>query len=145
MSLKVTFDKNGFHKVEEQPKNSHKPEFKKFNMRFHNIDLQIIDAIAKRNKTSRSQILNKFIEFILKSTLNKDNFDIAKIYCLIKHTDSICKNSAKSNPNFSWESWYNAENFPSIPMSNLQHEIRQYGEYSTEIKNLQKLLAESKK
>ena len=62
MSLKIEFDEAAFDKLEESSTAFDKPEFKKFNMRFNNLDLLIVDAIAKRDGVSRSQIINDFIE-----------------------------------------------------------------------------------
>lgn len=103
MNLKITFDENSFN--QEEPKNlNHNPEFKKFNMRFHNMDLLVIDAIAKRDGTSRSQILNLLIDRVLKSFLEECNK--LEAYVIMKHADSMCEENQKSDLGFSWESWY---------------------------------------
>ena len=59
MSLEITFQEDRFKKVDASNTVFDKPEFKKFNMRFNNLDLAIIDAIAKRDGVSRSQIIKR--------------------------------------------------------------------------------------
>ena len=104
MTLKITFNEDAFQKNEEPSTSFEKPEFKKFNMRFNNLDLEIIDAIAKRNGTSRSQIINDFIEAILKDFLSNCPEDEALLMC--KYAESLSNNSVKSNKDFSWDVWY---------------------------------------
>lgn len=102
MSLKITFNEEAFQK--DSKSINHNPEFKKFNMRFHDVDLLIIDAIAKRDGTSRSQILNLLIKRALKSFLSE--CDSLEAFAIMKHADSICEDNKKSDLSFSWESWY---------------------------------------
>ncbi|MDY3306752.1 hypothetical protein [Psychrobacter sanguinis] len=112
MTLQITFNEDAFH--QEEPKNiNHNPEYKKFNMRFHNMDLLIIDAIAKRDGTSRSQILNLLIDRVLKGFLEECNR--LEAYAIMKHADDICVESKKSDLDFSWESWYERKFYPRNP------------------------------
>ena len=105
MHLKITFDEKAFAHSEEQSTTTFdKPDFKKFNMRFHNLDLIIIDAIAKRNGTSRSQIINSFIERMLKDfVLRCPKYEALYIS---QHAEMLSENSTKSNKDFAWDEWY---------------------------------------
>lgn len=105
MHLEITFDEKAFAHSEEQSTTTFdKPDFKKFNMRFNNLDLIIIDAIAKRNGTSRSQIINSFIERMLKDFLLRCPEHEA-IY-ISEHAEILSKDSTKSNKDFAWNEWY---------------------------------------
>lgn len=104
MSLKIKFNDNAFKQEEELSTNFEKPEFKKFNMKFNNMDLIIIDAVAKRAGVSRSQIVNEFIEDILKSfILNCPKYEA---FLMCKYAENLNKGSIKSDQDFSWEQWF---------------------------------------
>jgi hypothetical protein len=105
MHLEITFDEKAFAHSEEQSTTTFdKPDFKKFNMRFNNLDLIIIDAIAKRNGTSRSQIINSFIERMLKDfVLRCPKYEALFI---TEHAEAINVDSTKSDKNFAWDEWY---------------------------------------
>jgi len=100
--LEITFNEEGF-KTPEEPQIVNKPEFKKFNMKFHNLDLLMIDAIAKRDGTSRSQIINMFIDRILKDSL----LDLPGYIGLTigEAADHLCDEKGKSNKDFLWQHW----------------------------------------
>lgn len=100
--LNITFNEEGF-KTPEEPQVVDKPEFKKFNMKFHNLDLLMIDAIAKRDGTSRSQIINMFIDKILRDSLISLPGYIG--LTIGKAADRLCDEKGKSNKDFSWEHW----------------------------------------
>ena len=105
MHLEITFDEKAFAHSEEQSTTTFdKPDFKKFNMRFNNLDLIIIDAIAKRDGTSRSQIINSFIERMLKDFV----LSCPKHEALVisDHAEKLSKDSTKSNKDFAWNEWY---------------------------------------
>lgn len=105
MHLQITFDEKAFAHSEEQPTTTFdKPDFKKFNMRFNNLDLIIIDAIAKRNGTSRSQIINSFIERMLKDFVLRCPKHEALV--ISDHAEKLSKDSSKSNKDFAWNEWY---------------------------------------
>ena len=105
MHLEITFDEKAFAHSEEQPTTTFdKPDFKKFNMRFNNLDLIIIDAIAKRNGTSRSQIINSFIERMLKDFVLRCPKHEALV--ISDHAEKLSKDSSKSNKDFAWNEWY---------------------------------------
>lgn len=148
MTLKITFDEDAFKKNEEPISNFEKPEFKKFNMRFNNLDLVIIDAIAKRNGTSRSQIINDFIEAILKDFLANCPEDEALLMC--KYAESLSKDNIKSNKDFSWDSWYGNWKYGWATEGHLYQAVWSLNEdiennsASTELLRLLKLLKMSK-
>ena len=100
--LEITFNEEGF-KTPEEPQIVNKPAFKKFNMKFHNLDLLMIDAIAKRDGTSRSQIINMFIDRILKDSL----LDLPGYIGLTigETADRLCDEKGKSNKDFLWQHW----------------------------------------
>ena len=105
MHLEITFDEKAFAHSEEQSTTTFdKPDFKKFNMRFNNLDLIIIDAIAKRNGTSRSQIINSFIESMLKDFILRCPKHEALV--ISEHAEKLSKDSTKSNKDFAWDEWY---------------------------------------
>lgn len=140
MSLKITFNKDAFttaiETTEDKTEDLKKPEYKKYNMRFNNLDLAIIDAIAKRDGTSRSQILNNFITSTIQKTLsNRDNFNLVEAYFIVKYVDNLCKNRSKSDKNFTWLEWYANKSFGNHPISELEHHV--YGDpmISERIKN----------
>lgn len=100
--LEITFNEDDF-KDPEEPQSFDKPEFKKFNMKFHNMDLLIIDAIAKRDGTSRAQILNMFIEQILRDSLQ--DLPLYSGLTIGKFADLLCADKSKSSKDFLWEHW----------------------------------------
>ena len=100
--LNITFNEDEF-KTPEEPQVVNKPEFKKFNMKFHNLDLLMIDAIAKRDGTSRSQIINMFIDKILKDSLVALPGYIG--LTIGKAADRLCDEKGKSNKDFLWQNW----------------------------------------
>lgn len=100
--LSITFNEEGF-KTPEEPQVVNKPEFKKFNMKFHNLDLLMIDAIAKRDGTSRSQIINMFIDKILRDSLISLPGYIGLTISQI--ADGLCDEKGKSNKDFLWRHW----------------------------------------
>ncbi len=105
MHLEITFDEKAFAHSEEQSTTTFdKPDFKKFNMRFNSLDLIIIDAIAKRNGTSRSQIINSFIERMLKDFVLRCPKHEALV--ISDHAEKLSKDSSKSNKDFAWNEWY---------------------------------------
>lgn len=128
MHLEITFDEKAFAHSEEQSTTTFdKPDFKKFNMRFNNLDLIIIDAVAKRNGTSRSQIINSFIERMLKDfVLRCPKYEALFI---TGHAEAISGDSTKSDKNFAWDEWYAdtalAQNIDYLWLANndLQHDI----------------------
>ncbi|MUG32563.1 hypothetical protein [Psychrobacter sanguinis] len=148
MTLKITFDEDAFQKNEEPDTNFEKPEFKKFNMRFNNLDLVIIDAIAKRNGTSRSQIINDFIEAVLKDFLTNCSEDEALLMC--KYAESLSEDKIKNNKDFSWDSWYGNWRYGWATEGHLYQAVRSLSEdiennnASTELLRLLKLLKMSK-
>ncbi len=100
--LNITFKEDEF-KVPEAPQSFDKPEFKKFNMKFHNLDLMIIDAIAKRDGTSRAQIINMFTEQIIRNALIElPGYVALKIG---EFADTICDEKGKTNKDFLWKHW----------------------------------------
>jgi len=105
MQLEITFDEKACaHSEAPSTTTFDKPDFKKFNMRFNNLDLIIIDAIAKRNGTSRSQIINSFIERMLKDfVLRCPKYEALFI---TEHAEAINVDSTKSDKNFAWDEWY---------------------------------------
>ena len=128
MHLTITFDEKAFAHSEEQSTTTFdKPDFRKFNMRFNNLDLIIIDAVAKRNGTSRSQIINSFIERILKDfVLLCPKYEALFI---TEHAESIIGDNTKSDKNFAWDEWYADtalavhHDYLWIAKNDLQHDI----------------------
>lgn len=119
MSVKIKFNENAFKKEEELSTNFEKPEFKKFNMKFNNLDLIIIDAVAKRAGVSRSQIVNEFIEDILKSFIL--NCPEHEAFLMCKYAESLNKDSIKSDQDFSWEQWFADLRYGTHPAESLHH------------------------
>jgi hypothetical protein len=128
MHLEITFHEKAFAHSEEQSTTTFdKPDFKKFNMRFNNLDLIIIDAIAKRNDTSRSQIINSFIESMLKDFVLSCPSHEALV--ISEHAEKLSKDSTKSNQDFAWDEWYahttlrQDHDYLWIAKNDLQHDI----------------------
>lgn len=125
MSLEITFQEDAFKNVEELTTSFDKPEFKKFNMRFNNLDLVIIDAIAKRDGISRSQIINGFIREILEDFI----WSCPKHEALVitRYAESLSDNHTKYDKNFSWDLWYTNMRLGEPPESYLEyarHELK---------------------
>lgn len=146
MSLEITFKEDAFKQVEEAATTFDKPEFRKFNMRFNNLDLAIIDSIAKRDGVSRSQIINGFIERTLKDFVMSCKHDEALL--ITKHAEFLSKNSTKSNKNFAWTSWFaSRNNSPSLDYENMMQRLDQEfksGQVEETVKNLKSLLDKNK-
>ncbi|WP_435980745.1 hypothetical protein [Psychrobacter sp. DM4] len=147
MSLKIEFHEEAFDKLEESTTAFDKPEFRKFNMRFNNLDLLIIDAIAKRNGVSRSQIINDFIEETLKDFLRQCSSEEALL--ITEYAEFLSKNSTKSNRNFSWELWNISRSIvhPESLLENQMHVLNEglkSGQAEQSLKNLKELLDRSK-
>lgn len=147
MSLKIEFDEAAFDKLEESSTAFDKPEFRKFNMRFNNLDLLIIDAIAKRDGVSRSQILNDFIEETLKDFLRQCSSEEALL--ITEYAEFLGQNSTKSNKNFSWELWNISRSIvhPESLLDNQMHVLNEglkSGQVEQSLKNLKELLDRSK-
>ena len=113
MSLEITFQEDRFKKVDASNTVFDKPEFKKFNMRFNNLDLAIIDAIAKRDGISRSQIINGFIRETLKEFVW--NCPKYEAFVLTQHAESLSKGHTKSDKGFAWDLWYTALKYGPHP------------------------------
>lgn len=147
MSLKIEFDEAAFDKLEEPATAFDKPEFRKFNMRFNNLDLLVIDAIAKRDGVSRSQILNDFIEETLKDFLRQCSSHEALL--ITQYAEFLSKNSTKSNKNFAWDLWnisrgiVDAEGLLENQMYVLNEGLKS-GQVEQSVKNLKELLDKSK-
>lgn len=128
MHLEITFDEKAFAHSEDQSTTTFdKPDFKKFNMRFNNLDLIIIDAVAKRNGTSRSQIINSFIEHMLKDfVLRCPKYEALFI---TQHAEAISRENTKSDKSFAWDGWYADtaltvhHDYLEIAKNDLQHDI----------------------
>jgi hypothetical protein len=146
MSLEITFKQEGFKQVEESTATFDKPEFRKFNMRFNNLDLAIIDTIAKRDGVSRSQIINSFIEDTLKNFVAACSHEEALL--ITEHAEVLSKNSNKSNKDFAWNVWYvNYSNDPVGHLWNAMHclnEEFESGQVKESVKNLKDLLDKNK-
>lgn len=146
MSLKITFKEDAFKHVEEAATAFDKPEFRKFNMRFNNLDLAIIDAIAKRDGVSRSQIINSFIEITLKDFLKSCENNEA--FLLTEHAEFLSRDSVKSNKDFAWHLWL--VNYYDHPESNFQNRKQsldyalEAGDVDESVKNLKLLLDKNK-
>ena len=147
MSLKIEFDESAFDKLEESATAFDKPEFRKFNMRFNNLDLLIIDAIAKRDGVSRSQIINDFIEESLKDFVRQCSNEEALL--ITKYAEFLSKNSTKSNKNFAWDLWNISRNIvhPESLLDNQMHVLNEHfksGQAPQSLNNLKELLDKSK-
>lgn len=146
MSLKITLKEDAFKQVEEADTTFDKPEFRKFNMRFNNLDLAIIDAIAKRDGVSRSQIINSFIENTLKSFVTACSHEEALL--ITEHAEVLSKNSTKSNKDFAWGVWYVSwSNDPAGHLWNAMHNLNEgfeSGQIKESVKNLKYLLDKNK-
>lgn len=147
MSLKIEFDEAAFDKLEESSTAFDKPEFRKFNMRFNNLDLLIIDAIAKRDGVSRSQIVNGFIEETLKDFVRQCSSEEALL--ITEYAEFLSKNSIKSNKSFAWDLWNISRNIvdPEGLLDNQMHVLNEHfksGQAAQSLKNLKELLDKSK-
>lgn len=146
MSLEITFKEDAFKQVEEAATTFDKPEFRKFNMRFNNLDLAIIDAIAKRDGVSRSQIINGFIERTLKDFVMSCKHDEALL--ITRHAEFLSKNSTKLNKNFAWHLWFvNLYNHPESEFQNTMQNLKrdfESGQVEETVKNLKSLLDKNK-
>ena len=144
MSLKIEFDEAAFDKLEEPATAFDKPEFRKFNMRFNNLDLLIIDAIAKRDG---SQIVNNFIEETLKDFLRQCSSQEALL--ITEYAEFLSKNSTKSNKDFAWDLWNISRSIvdPEGLLENQMHVLNEglkSGQAEQSLKNLKELLDKSK-
>jgi len=147
MSLKIEFDEAAFDKLEESSTAFDKPEFRKFNMRFNNLDLLIIDAIAKRDGVSRSQIVNGFIEETLKDFVRQCSSEEALL--ITEYAEFLSKNSTKSNKSFAWDLWNISRSIvdPEGLLDNQMHVLNEHfksGQAAQSLKNLKELLDKSK-
>lgn len=147
MSLKIKFDEAAFDKLEESSTAFDKPEFKKFNMRFNNLDLLIVDAIAKRDGVSRSQIINDFIEESLKDFVRQCSSEEALL--ITEYAEFLSKNSTKSNKSFAWDLWNISRSIvdPEGLLDNQMHVLNEHfksGQAAQSLKNLKELLDKSK-
>ena len=147
MSLKIEFDEAAFNKLEDPTTAFDKPEFRKFNMRFNNLDLLIIDAIAKRDGVSRSQIVNNFIEETLKDFLRQCSSQEALL--ITEYAEFLSKNSTKSNKDFAWDLWNISRSIvdPEGLLENQMHVLNEglkSGQAEQSLKNLKELLDKSK-
>lgn len=147
MSLKIEFDEAAFDKLEESSTAFDKPEFRKFNMRFNNLDLLIIDAIAKRDGVSRSQIVNGFIEETLKDFVRQCSSEEALL--ITEYAEFLSKNSTKSNKSFAWDLWNVSRSIvdPEGLLDNQMHVLNEHfksGQAAQSLKNLKELLDKSK-
>lgn len=149
MSLKITFNDDAFQDVSEQSSVFEKPDYKKFNMRFNNIDLLIIDAIAKRDGVSRSQILNNFIEENLKEfvwSVAANERDEALL--ITEHAEYLSANHTKSNKDFAWDLWYESSTHDSAGyLWNSMHVLYEQinsGHAEQSVKNLKELFDKEK-
>ena len=148
MHLEITFDEKAFAHSEEQPTTTFdKPDFKKFNMRFNNLDLLIIDAITKRDSVSRSQIVNNFIEETLKDFLRQCSSQEALL--ITEYAEFLSKNSTKSNKDFAWDLWNISRSIvdPEGLLENQMHVLNEglkSGQAEQSLKNLKELLDKSK-
>ena len=136
MSLKIEFHEEAFDKLEESSTAFDKPEFRKFNMRFNNLDLLIIDAIAKRDGVSRSQI-------VLRQCSSEEALLITE------YAEFLSKNSTKSNKNFAWDLWNISRSIvdPEGLLDNQMHVLNEglkSGQVEQSLKNLKELLDKSK-
>lgn len=148
MSLEITFQEDAFQKVEESTASFDKPEFKKFNMRFNNLDLAIIDAIAKRDGISRSQIINGFIREILEDFIL--NCPRHEALVMTRYAESLSDNHTKSDKNFKWDLWYTSlefgthpENYLDYARMELKNDIKE-GNASKELLSLIAMLKKSR-
>lgn len=147
MSLKIDFDEAAFNTLEDPTTAFDKPEFRKFNMRFNNLDLLIIDAIAKRDGVSRSQIVNNFIEETLKDFLRQCSSQEALL--ITEYAEFLSKNSTKSNKDFAWDLWNISRSIvdPEGLLENQMHVLNEglkSGQAEQSLKNLKELLDKSK-
>lgn len=147
MSLKIEFNEAAFDKLEESSTAFDKPEFRKFNMRFNNLDLLIIDAIAKRDGVSRSQIVNGFIEETLKDFVRQCSSEEALL--ITEYAEFLSKNSTKSNKSFAWDLWNISRSIvdPEGLLDNQMHVLNEHfksGQAAQSLKNLKELLDRSK-
>lgn len=82
-----------------------KQEIKKFNMKFNTLDLRIIETIAKQKGVSRSQLINDFIENILKEFILNSSHDESLL--LTTFAEQRLKNQSKKDPkDFHWDYWF---------------------------------------
>lgn len=148
--LELTFNEDAFGNPKaEENQTFNKPEFKKFNMKFHNIDLMLIDAIAKRDGSSRVQIINSLIEDILKGFIQ--SLPLYEGLLISRIVDESLIDKAKIDKSFSWELWLaeNSGNFFSVKnkieefMYNERLSYETNG-YPSSLKNLVQLLKNSK-
>jgi len=147
MSLKIEFDEKAFDKLEESSIAFDKPEFRKFNMRFNNLDLLIIDAVAKRDGVSRSQIVNGFIEETLKDFVRQCSSEEALL--ITEYAEFLSKYSTKSNKSFAWDLWNISRSIvdPEGLLDNQMHILNEHfksGRAAQSLKNLKELLDKSK-
>ena len=147
MSLKIEFDEDAFDKLDDPATAFDKPEFRKFNMRFNNLDLLIVDAIAKRDGVSRSQIINDFIEESLKGFVRQCSSEEALL--ITEYAEFLSKNSTKSNKSFAWDLWNISRSIvdPEGLLDNQMHVLNEHfksGQAAQSLKNLKELLDKSK-
>lgn len=108
--LKIEFNKSAFA-TKSEVKEFEKPELKRFNMKFSQLDLKIIDAVAKRDGTSRSQIINVLIDKMVKDFVMSLDRDMGEETALIVTilTERSYEPKTKSDKDFSWDVWYIVE------------------------------------
>lgn len=108
--LKIEFNKSAFA-TKSEVKEIEKPELKRFNMKFSQLDLKIIDAVAKRDGTSRSQIINLLIERMVKDFVRSLDKDMGEETALLVTvlTERSYEPKTKSDKDFSWDVWYIAD------------------------------------
>lgn len=141
--IQITFDKTAFSQKRSNP-SFEKPEFKKFNMKFNNLDLLLLDAIAKREGVSRAQIINEFIENILKNFILSSHFDEALLLTLF--AEQRYDPNLKTDKNFRWDYWMLALKKGLHPGNFLEnekillHERIQDNDISSETRNLLSIL-----
>lgn len=110
--LVIDFKKSAFA-TKYEVKEVEKPELKRFNMKFSQLDLQLIDDIAKRDGISRSQIINLLIERMVKDFVLSLASDIDEETALIVTTltEKSYDPKTKSDKNFAWDVWYMSKKY----------------------------------
>lgn len=146
--LNITFNKAAFAE-KDQTATFDRPEHKKFNMKFNNLDLMMIDAIAKANGISRSQVINRFIDQILKDFVKA--FSYQEGLLITRHAETICERENKTDKDFRWDYWlvddFHHEVHPSSILANDLHVLKEEldsGDASAEVMHLRQLLKKAR-
>lgn len=127
-----------FFSIKSVAKDGSQESLRKYNMRIHKADLQMIDELAKREGVSRSNLLNKLIYRIIENFLRSFD-DFAEYTLLINTVDRINGVDALENPEGSWFSdIHNHAMYAAI-----HHDLHNSQEKTDLYKKMMKTLQES--